>query len=117
MRVSNILPSRGEIWTLRLNPVKGHEQGGTRPALVISNDYLNHGPAGIAIVIPITTKDKHIRSHVKLEPPEGGLNKISFIKCEDIRSVSTERFVKRHGKVSVSTMNKVEDLIRTILEL
>ena len=87
-------PSRGEIWLVDLNPVCGHEQAGRRPALVVSVDGFNHGPAGLVIVIPITTKDKGIPLHVGVFPPEGGLNEQSFIKCEDVRSVAKERLVR-----------------------
>ena len=38
-------PSRGEIWFLNLDPAQGHEQSGSRPALVVSVDPFNHGPA------------------------------------------------------------------------
>lgn len=110
--------NRGEIWLVDLNPTLGHEQGGTRPCLVISDNMLNHGPADLAIVIPITTKDKGIASHVRLDPPEGGLREVSFIKTEDIRSVSvSERFVKRWGVIDMSTLQKVERNLGFLLKL
>lgn len=51
-------PSRGEIWLVDLNLVKGHEQAGVRPALIVSVDPFNQGPAGLVVVLPITTKAK-----------------------------------------------------------
>ena len=103
---------RGEVWTVALSPVKGHEQGGTRPALIVSHDELNRGPAGIVIVLPITGTDRRIPLHVRVNPPEGGLSKVSFIKCEDVRSVSTERLRKRCGAVTPQTLALVEDALR-----
>lgn len=110
-------PSRGEIWLVDLNPVCGHEQAGRRPALVVSVDGFNHGPAGLVIVIPITTKDQGIPLHVEIFPPEGGLNDQSFIKCEVIRSVAKERLVKCIGRVEEGTLAEVEDRLRILLGL
>lgn len=109
-------PSRGEVWLVNLNPVKGHEQAG-RPALVISVDIFNQGPAELTIVLPITAQDKHIPLHVPLEPPEGGLQKTSYVKCEDIRSISTERLVARLGTVTPAKLTLIEDRIRILLGL
>lgn len=53
-------PVRGENWLIDLNPTRGHEQGGRRPGLVVSVDLFNKGPAGLVIVLPITTKEKGI---------------------------------------------------------
>ena len=67
-------PVRGEVWDVDLNPVIGHEQGGMRPALVVSADGFNKTQAGLVIVVPITSKTKGIRTHVPIDPPEGGLS-------------------------------------------
>jgi len=100
-----------------LDPTRDHEQAGRRPALVISVDGFNHGPAELVIVIPITTKDKGIPSHVNICPPEGGLNEPSFIKCEDIRSVAKERLTRCLGRVKEGTLAEVEDRLRILLGL
>jgi mRNA interferase MazF len=110
-------PSRGEIWLVDLNPVRGHEQGGKRPGLVVSVDLFNHGPAGLVVLLPVTTKKKGIPFHVEINPPEGGVQEKSFIKCEDIRSVSKERLAARIGAVSPNTMATVEDRLRILLNL
>lgn len=109
--------SRGEIWLVSLNPTQGREQAGTRPALVISVDIFNHGAAELVVVIPITSKAKGIPLHVEIEPPEGGLTLTSFVKCEDVRSISTTRLAKRLGKVSPQTIDMVEDRMRILLGL
>lgn len=110
-------PVRGEIWRAELDPVRGHEQAGTRPVLVVSTDTFNRGPAGLAIILPLTTRHKRVRWHVKLSPPEGGVTADSFIKCEDIRSVSEERLSERWGEVSEAAMRDVEDRLRILLQL
>jgi mRNA interferase MazF len=110
-------PLRGEIWMIDLDPTRGHEQAGTRPALVVSDDVFNSGPAGLVIVLPITSKARGVRSHVAVGPPEGGLRKPSFIKCEDVRSVAVERLGKRLGAVSHATMNAVAMRLRILMDL
>jgi mRNA interferase MazF len=110
-------PKRGEIWLLDLNPVRGREQSGMRPCLVISVDPFNQGPASLVIVIPITTKDRKIRTHLKVSPPEGGVREVCYIKCEDVRSVSTERLASRWGHVASATLQGVEDRLRILMGL
>ncbi len=110
-------PFRGELWLVDLNPVKGHEQAGRRPALVISVDLFNQGAAELAVILPVTSTNKHIPLHVPVDPPEANLQKTSYIKCEDIRSLSSERLINRLGTVSPATMELVEDRIRILLGL
>jgi mRNA interferase MazF len=110
-------PLRGEIWMIDFDPTRGHEQAGKRPALVVSDDVFNGGPAGLVIALPLTTKAKGVRSHMAVQPPEGGLRKASFIKCEDVRSVAVERLGKRLGAVSPPTMEAVALRLRILLDL
>ena len=110
-------PLRGEIWMTDLDPTRGREQAGTRPALVISADAFNAGPAGLVVVLPLTTKPKGVRSHVPVNPPEGGVRKPSYIKCEDVRSVAVERLTRRLGTVSGRTLQSVEFCLRVLMDL
>ena len=102
---------------MTLNPTRGRAQAGTRPALVVSVDLFNHGPADLVVVLPITSKAKGIPFHIRIDPPEGGLPQASFIKCEDIRCVSKERLLKRCGAVSGDAVADVEDRLRILLGL
>ena len=108
-------PTRGEIWDVDLHPVRGREQAGRRPALIVSVDPFNGGPADLVIVIPVTRTDRRIRWHVGIEPPEGGLVSASFIKCEDVRSISKARLARKRGRVSDVTIEAVEDRLRLLL--
>jgi mRNA interferase MazF len=110
-------PARGEVWLVDLGATRGHEQAGRRPALVVSVDLFNQGPAGLVVVIPITSKAKGIPFHVEIRPPDGGLRGVSFVKCEDVRSVSRERLGERLGAVSGATLEQVEDRLRILLDL
>jgi len=110
-------PSRGDVWFVDLDPTMGREQAGRRPALIISVNQFNYGPADMIVLLPITTRDKKIPFHVKINPPEGGLREVSFIKCEDIRSVSKERLIKFSGKILDNTFLLIEDRLRILLNL
>ncbi|MFW6437390.1 MAG: type II toxin-antitoxin system PemK/MazF family toxin [Armatimonadota bacterium] len=110
-------PERGEVWYADLDPVRGHEQAGHRPVLVVSATAFNKGPAGLVIVLPMTTRDRGIPMQVSVEPDEGGVSQRSLIKCEDIRSVDQRRLTKRIGSVSEGTMAMVRANLRTLLEL
>ena len=109
---------RSEVWLVNLNPPgQGKEIYGARPALVISVDEINNCPADLVIILPITTTVRNIPSHIKVAPPEGGLKKISFVKCDQIRTISKERFIKKMGIVSDNTILEIEEVLRTILSL
>ena len=110
-------PRRGDIWLADLTPVRGHEQAGKRPCLVVSVDIFNRSPAGLVIVLPVTTRSIRIRSHVCIEPPEAGIKEASYIKCEDVRSISIERLTSRWGAVSPITMTAVKDRLRILMGL
>jgi mRNA interferase MazF len=110
-------PSRGEVWLVNFDPTRGHEQAGTRPAVVISTDSFNHGPAGLVVVLPLTSAARNIPLHVEVSPPEGGLRRRSFVKCEDVRSVSRDRLIQQWGALSLVSMLTVEDRLRILFEL
>jgi mRNA interferase MazF len=111
------LPSRGDIWLVDLNPTRGHEQAGTRPCAIISLDQFNHGPAGLVVVLPLTTTYRGIPLHVEVQPPDGGVRLRSFVKCEDIRSIASERLIERWGSLSPSVLAEIEDRLRILLQL
>jgi mRNA interferase MazF len=83
--------------------------------LIVSVDPFHQGPSGLVIVVPISTKDKKGRLQVPVEAGEGGLSAKSFIKCEAIRSISTERLFRRWGVVRSSIMHEVEDRLRILI--
>jgi|SRR5690349_18653997 mRNA interferase MazF len=105
-------PSRGDVWDLSLD-----EQAGTRPALILSEDLFNEGPAELVVVMPITRSQRRIRWHVPVTPPEGGLVSESFIQCQNLRAVSKQRLKRRRGKVGAPVMEQVEDRLRILLGL
>jgi mRNA interferase MazF len=99
------------------DPVRGHEQAGRRPALIVSDDAFNSGPAELIIVVPFTSKTKGASTHFAVNPPEGGLTMRSYAKCEDIRSVSKERLRTLMGEVTEDTMEEIRYRLRRLLVL
>src|SRR5947209_20597997 len=90
---------RGDVWFVDLDPTRGHEQAGRRPALVVSVDKFNHGPADLVVILPLTTKANGISFNVEIDPPVGGLKQKSFAKCDDIRSISKQRLLGGWGSL------------------
>lgn len=111
-------PKQGEIWLFDPDPTKGNELGKKiRPCLVISNNSWNKIPTGLVIVLPLTSVKKGISTHVFITPPEGGLTIDSFALCEQIRSISKERLVKKLGFVSKEILKDVSSWISDLISL
>jgi mRNA interferase MazF len=111
----NTPPQRGEIWTVDLHPVRGQEKQKQWRALVISVNELNHGPAGIATVLPISAVDQRIATHARVLAGEAGQTQDGFVKCEEVRSVSIERLTNRVGAVKPATLATVMRNVRVLL--
>jgi mRNA interferase MazF len=112
------MPFRGDVWLFEPEEGRGHEQTGTRPGLILSIDRFNRSGAELVAIIPLTSRHKiGIPWHVEVLPPEAGVIMQSFIKCEDLRSSSTERLIRRLGSVSPKTLHEVEERVRTLLGL
>jgi len=109
-------PRRGEVWRADFEPVRGHEQGRTRPALIISNDILNQSPSRMVTVVPITTTERKLRSYLRLSPRDGGLPQTSFVICDQIRTISAERLSKRYGVLSRHALAEVETRLKFLLD-
>lgn len=114
------MPAQGDVWLTRFDPVEGHEQGGRRPALIISNDRFNRLPSGLIIVVPTTTRDRRIPFHLRVEPPAGGFNHVSFLVsfllCDQPRTPSTSRLLRRLGAVSDDTVRAVQQLVGLFID-
>lgn len=102
---------RGDVYLGDPDPVMGHEQGGRRPFVVISINSMNNSPARLAITVPLTTTDRESKLHVRVEPPEGGLARVSFAMPEMVRSVSTMRLRRCLGRVSPDTVEAVANRV------
>jgi mRNA interferase MazF len=105
-------PRRGEIYLTALDPALGHEIKKTRPALVIQNDITNRfGMTTIVAAITSKVSTPPYPNEVVITPLGTGLNVVSTIRLDQIRTVDRRRLVKRLGKVDANTMQKVEQAI------
>lgn len=109
---------RGTIWRVRLDPVEGSEQGGTRPALIISNEVLNDA-LPIVTVAPITSRkaERVFKTEVLIEPLEGGLTLRSKVLLYQSRAVSKSRCTEQLGMLSDAGMASVETALRRTFDL
>lgn len=110
-------PRRGDLWLIDFGDPIGREQAGRRPAVVVSADQLNESRAGVVIVVPCTTTRRDLPSHIELDPTESGLDEVSYAKCEDVKSVSTERLIARVGAAPLQAVHDVAEVLRYLLVL
>lgn len=91
-------PRRGDVFDFDFDPTRGSEQGGVRPALVVSNDVANEFGSVVSIVpITRTIPRKQYPQNVHLPPdplPEPGT-----IYCGQVLTVSKERLRSYRGRV------------------
>ena len=110
---------RGDVVDIDFEPVRGHEIGKMRPAVVIQNDIGNHY-SPLIIVAPIRGAEHIKRMFPVLVPvPKnaGGLDKKSVVQCDQIKSLAKRRIVKKRGTFSPEIMNKVNDSLKNSLAL
>ena len=110
-------PRRGEVWLVDFGDPVGREQSGRRPAVVVSADPLNESRAGVVIVIPITTTNRGLPSHVEIEPGGSGLDEVSYAKCEDVKSISEERLVAQLGAATDAVTFEIGRVLRFLLDI
>jgi len=111
---------RGEIYFVNLNPVKGREQSGKRPVLVLSIDAINQLPLVVTVVVG--TKGENISrdypTNVRVSKKESGLPVETVFLCFQIRSLDPARFTcEPAGRLNQEKMNKIEAAVRYCLGL
>ena len=105
---------RGEIWWADLNPVRGHEQAGVRPVLVISHDIFNQR-SGTVIVLAITSQAPTAGFPLTLELTTATLPKRSWVKISQIRTLSVERLASRLGAITPEELDEVIEGLNEIV--
>lgn len=96
---------RGEV-RADLNPVRGHEQAGERPVLVLSHDVFNER-SGTVIAVALTSQEPRAGFPLTLELTTPKLPKRSWVKTSQIRTLSSERIGRRLGRVSDEELAEV----------
>ena len=100
---------RGEVWMASLDPVRGSEQAGTRPVIVLQADSLNSF-LRTAVVIPCTSNLRwaEFPHCVRLAAGEGGLTNESAVLPHQLRVIDATRLIRRMGTVTRESVRRIE---------
>ena len=105
---------QGEIWNADLNPVRGSEQAGFRPVVIISGNLLNEF-LNVIIVVPLTSQVKNYKGNPVLSPTRtNGLTKESEMLMFHVRSVSKSRLVEKVGSINAV---QLEQAVKTLNDI
>jgi mRNA interferase MazF len=112
-------PFRGMVVEVGLDPVVGHEQGRSRPCVVVQNDVGNRF-SSTTIVVPLTDA-AHVKKpspiYVLVKKGDGGTTKDSYVLCDQIRTVDQRRFRNVYGTLAPPTMLAIDEALRISLGL
>jgi mRNA interferase MazF len=97
---------RGEIYWAELNPTRGHEQGGRRPVLILSHGVFNEH-SGTVIALAITAQPQRAGYPLTWRVPSGVLDRDSWVKISQVRTLSTERLGRRIGAVDQPALQEI----------
>ena len=97
---------RGDVYWADLNPVRGREQAGLRPVLVLSQDIFNRRSETV-IAMAITSQPQRAGFPLALALPDGTLPKPSWVKISQVRTISIDRLGKRIGSMGPEDLNQV----------
>ena len=105
---------RGKIRWADLNPVRGHEQAGTRPVLVISNDVFNER-SGTVIALAITSRPQRAGFPLTLEMNVQELEKKAWLKISQVRTLSVDRLGKKITRVEPELVGQAIEGLNEII--
>jgi mRNA interferase MazF len=113
--VSSML--RGEIWQVDLEPTRGSEANKQRPAVIVSNDRANvtamHLGRGVVTVVPVTSNtDRVFPFQVLLSAITSGLRVDCKAQAEQVRSIATQRLLRRIGRASPGELSDIDEALR-----
>jgi mRNA interferase MazF len=106
----------GTVAWASLDPIRGREQGGHRPVLVISSAGHLDAATTLAIVLPITTVDRGWPNHVAVTGPSG-LDRASWIMTEQPRTLSRDRLTGTAGHIDAGCLSLVRTWLGDFLDL
>lgn len=110
------MASIGDLWLVDFGEPYPGEPAAHRPALVIGPPDTFGSSFPFAIVTPLTTTRRGLSLHVEVDPTlESGLDEVSYVQCELIRSVNRRRLRHRLGSVDAEVERRVSSIIKTLL--
>ena len=105
---------RGEIRWADLNPVRGREQAGRRPVLILDQDVFNER-SGTVVAVALTSQPQRAGFPLTLELHTKGLPKNSWVKISQIRTLAVERIGKVIGRASPEEVTQVVEGLNEII--
>ena len=105
---------KGDIVWADLSPVRGREQAGQRPVLVISQDVFNER-SGTVIALALTSRPQEAGFPLTLELSHPRLPEKSWVKISQIRTLSVERLGQRIGKASAEDLGLIVEGLNEII--
>jgi mRNA interferase MazF len=105
---------RGEIYWADLDPTKGHEQAGQRPVLVLSQDVFNER-SGVVIAMALTSQPQRAGFPLTYELTSSHLPKKSWVKINQIRTLSQERLGKRIARITPEDLDRIIEGLNEII--
>ncbi|HVT19319.1 MAG TPA: type II toxin-antitoxin system PemK/MazF family toxin [Thermoanaerobaculia bacterium] len=105
---------RGDIVWADLNPVRGHEQAGMRPVVVLSQDVFN-SRSGTVIAMAVTSQPQQAGFPLTLELAADTLPKPSWVKISQVRTLSTERLGRKIARLSSEEMDLLVEGLNEIV--
>ncbi|GMV44445.1 MAG: hypothetical protein AMXMBFR64_61610 [Myxococcales bacterium] len=105
---------RGEVRWADLNPTRGHEQGGTRPVLILSQDVFNER-SGTVIAMALTSQPQRAKFPLTYEVRTLDLPKKSWVKISQVRTLSVDRIGVSLGRLVPEELSKILEGLNEIL--
>lgn len=107
---------RGDIRWADLNPIRGREQAGLRPVLVLSHDVFNER-SGTVIAVALTSQAQRAGFPLTHELKAPKLAKRSWVKISQIRTLSVERIGAKLGRTTPEELATVVEGLNEIIGL
>jgi mRNA interferase MazF len=110
-----VLP--GQVWLVDLGTPIGSEQAGRRPAVVVGSALHCSFPIDMALVAPCTSVDRGLPHHVPIDWHAAGLDRPTWVRTEDLRSISERRLTARGplGELTDADLAEVRRFIRLMI--
>ncbi len=107
-------PRPWQLWWTDFDPQVGHEQAGLRPAVVVGTQLACELPNGLVVLAPCSTTDRGLPFHPALQ----GLDRPTFVLCDQVKSVSVRRLVRPHpGSLRDGEIAAVRFALRQMIDL
>ena len=98
-----------QLWVVDFGAAAGHEQGGVRPAIVVGSPEHCALAVDVMLVVPLTTRDRGLRHHVRIASKSSGLHHPSWARTEEVRAISTTRLTQS-APIGIAAAEEIDEL-------